>query len=157
MGIQPGEERGEVKKVASMIRSNRIFFEIAKNVSRLSDYKKTRLGAVVVDGKRILSTGYNSNKTNPTQARYNQYREIDVTFPAKVHAEVSALNSLIGKKDIDFHNLKLFVYRELKDGSIAMARPCPSCMALIKDLGIKKIYYTTPDGYVEEDIRDITR
>ena len=41
-------------------------------------------------------------------------------------------------KDIDFHNLKLFVYRELKDGSIAMARPCPSCMALIKDLGIKK-------------------
>lgn len=81
-----------------MIRSNRIFFEIAKNVSKLSDYKKTRLGAVVVDGKRILSTGYNSNKTNPTQARYNQYREIDVTFPAKVHAEVSALNSLIGKR-----------------------------------------------------------
>ena len=48
-------------------------------------------------------------------------------------------------KDIDFHNLKLFVYRELKDGSIAMARPCPSCMALIKDLGIKKIYYNQMD------------
>ena len=31
-----------------------------------------------------------------------------------------------------------------------MARPCPSCMAAIKDLGIKNIYYTTNDGYSYE-------
>ena len=31
-----------------------------------------------------------------------------------------------------------------------MARPCPSCMAAIRDLGIRDIYYTTNDGYVCE-------
>lgn len=31
-----------------------------------------------------------------------------------------------------------------------MARPCLSCMAAIKDIGIKDIYYTTNDGYSYE-------
>lgn len=30
--------------------------------------------------------------------------------------------------------------------------PCPSCMAAIKDLGIKDIFYTSNDGYVHERI-----
>lgn len=133
-----------------MTNSDLTFFNIAREISYLSDYKRARLGAVVVEGKHIVSTGHNSNKTNPTQARYNIYRKIDKTYPARVHAEVSALNSLIGKKEIDFSRLRLFVYREWKDGTRAMARPCPSCMALIKDLGIRKIYYSTPEGFVEE-------
>ena len=102
-----------------------------------------------------MSSGYNSNKTNPTQQRYNYYRNIDVHFPAKVHAEVSALNSLIGKKEIDFARLKVFVYRELCDGTLALARPCPSCLQLIRDLGITKIFYTTKDGFAEEHLRKI--
>lgn len=129
------------------------FFNVAREISYLSDYKRARLGAVVVEGKHIVSTGYNSNKTNPTQALYNSYRKINPIYPARVHAEVSALNSLIGKKDVDFSRLKVFVYRELKDGTRAMARPCPSCMALMRDLGIKKVFYSTPDGFAEETIK----
>lgn len=33
-----------------------------------------------------------------------------------------------------------------------MSRPCPRCMELIKEQGIKKICYTTNDGYVDERI-----
>lgn len=33
-----------------------------------------------------------------------------------------------------------------------MARPCPSCMAAIKDIGISHIYYTTNDGYAYEKL-----
>lgn len=89
-------------------------FEVARGVSQLSDFSRTKIGCIVVDGKRILSSGYNSNKTNPTQQRYNHYRNIDVRFPAKVHAEVSALNSLIGKKksillDLKFSFIESFV------------------------------------------------
>lgn len=121
-----------------MTKFDKKFFEVARGVSQFSDFSRTKVGCIVVDGKRILSSGYNSNKTNPTQQRYNYYRNIDVRFPAKVHAEVSALNSLIGKKEIDFSRLKVFVYRELKDGTPACARPCPSCLQLIRDLGITK-------------------
>ena len=138
-----------------MTKFDKKFFEVARCVSQLSDFSRTKVGCIVVDGKRILSSGYNSNKTNPTQQRYNYYRNIDVRFPAKVHAEVSALNSLIGKKEIDFSRLKVFVYRELKDGTPACARPCASCIRLIRDLGISKIFYTTRDGFVEEHLKKI--
>lgn len=136
-----------------MTNSDLTFFNVAREISFLSDYRKARLGAVVVEGKHIVSTGHNSNKTNPTQARYNSYRRIGPEYMPRVHAEVSALNSLIGKKEIDFSRLKVFVYRELKDGTRAMARPCPSCMALMKDLGIRKVFYSTPDGFAEETIK----
>ena len=35
-----------------------------------------------------------------------------------------------------------------------MSRPCPSCMAAIKDLGIRNIYYTTDDGFSHEIIKE---
>jgi deoxycytidylate deaminase len=34
-----------------------------------------------------------------------------------------------------------------------MARPCQSCMAAIKDLGIKEIYYTSDEGFVYEKLK----
>lgn len=36
-----------------------------------------------------------------------------------------------------------------------MSRPCPNCMAAIKDLGIKHIYYTTNDGFVYENLTQL--
>lgn len=131
--------------------TDKIFFNTAKQVSFLSDYNGPHLGCVCVDGRRIVTSGYNAMKTNPTQRKYNRFRDFNECYPARVHAEVSALNSLIGK-DIDFSKMKLYVYREHKNGTLAMARPCKSCMALIKALGIKKICYTTEDGYAEEKL-----
>ena len=59
---------------------------------------------------------------------------------------------MIGK-DINWSNVSIYTYRELKDGTIACSRPCPACMALIKKLGIKTIYYTDECGnFVKEKI-----
>lgn len=42
----------------------------------------------------------------------------------------------------------LFIARILKDGSWAQSKPCHNCFTLIKNMGIKKIYYTTgPKAY----------
>ena len=132
------------------------FFNIAKEVSLLSDYKKARVGAVVVDGNRIISTGHNSNKTSTIQFKYDRYRELDDTnnYLAKTHAEVSALGPLL-KDNYDCAHSSIYIYRELKDGKKSCARPCPACMKLIRDLGIKNIYYTDWDGnYVKEVLLD---
>ena len=40
----------------------------------------------------------------------------------------------------------------MKKGGLGMARWCPACMAALKSLGIKKICYTTDDGYAEEKL-----
>ena len=53
---------------------------------------------------------------------------------------------------IDFSKVKLYIYRKRNDKPYGMSRPCPSCMAAIKDLGIKHIYYTTNEGFAYECI-----
>lgn len=135
----------------SISKSEKGLFEIAKKISYLSTYskKKVKIGCIVVTGHRVISSGYNSDKTNPVQRRYNKLRFSEDT-PHKLHAEISALIPLANNPDIDFSKVRIFTYREKADNSLGKSRPCKSCMALIKDLGIKDIYYTTDDGYCHE-------
>ena len=134
-----------------LTNSQKSFFDIAKKVSELSTFhrKNVKIGCLIVSGHRIISSGYNSDKTNPIQKKYNRLRFSEDT-PHRLHAEVSALLPLLNNKDIDFSKVKIFTYREKADHSLGKSRPCKSCMALIKDLGIKHIYYTTDDGYCHE-------
>lgn len=131
----------------------RAFFNVAKQVSRLSTYTGTnaKIGCAVVYKHRVISTGCNSDKAHPLQAKYNIYR---FTVPSvhKAHAEVSALILLINRNDIDFSKAKLFLYREKQNKTLGLSRPCKSCMKLINDLGIKDIYYTTENGYCHESL-----
>ncbi len=123
------------------------FFKVAKTISKFSNYEGPHLGVVVVENKRIISTGFNCSKTNPLQKKYNIYRYHEnnsETLP-KVHAEVKALAPLIGK-DVNWKNVSLYIYRELKNGMPACSKPCCSCEHLIKDLGIRNIYYIDSFG-----------
>lgn len=137
-----------------MTRKDMSLFQMAKCASELSDFssrKSKKLGCVVVIKHRIISSGCNSNKTSPIQQKYNSLR-FDADTPHKIHAETAALKPLIGNKEIDLTKASLYIYRELKNGKPGLARPCPSCMQLIKDLGIRYIHYTTDDGYAEEEV-----
>lgn len=127
------------------------YFSIADSVSRLSNHPKSQLGCIVINHKQIVSSGYNSNtKTHPVQRTYNKYR-FKGDYPAKIHAETAALLPLINNRT-DLSKAELYISRKHKDGSLAMARPCASCMALIRSCGINKIHYTTADGYAAETI-----
>ena len=133
------------------------FFKEAKKESLLSDYNGQHLGAVAVYGdKVILAKAHNSNKTNTTQYFYNRYRIEQksniMSKPPHSHAEVNLLRR-IRFLDIDFSRVSVYIYRELKNGELGMARCCPACMAALKSLGVKKICYTTDDGYAEERIK----
>ena len=132
-------------------KSHRSYFKAAKAVSELSTYKQHHLGCVAVYGHTIISSGYNSNKTNPTQKKLNACRFTEET-PHTLHSEVSCLLPLMGRRDIDFSRVQLYIWRNHTDGTPALARPCKSCMHLIKELGIKNIYYTNDDGYSHEEI-----
>lgn len=128
-----------------------IFFNSAKEVSKLSTYKRHHIGCVVVYKNRIISSGFNSNKTNPLQKKYNAIR-FSVDTPHTLHAETDAMLSVMKMKDIDTKHVKIYLYREHADGTVAQSRPCPSCIKLLKDNSIRTIFYTTNDGYAEETI-----
>lgn len=125
------------------------YFDKARQTATISDYRKTHIGCVAVYQGQVIGLGCNCNKTHPTQKFYNKYRiQSDALLP-KLHAEINCINQ-IKHLDINFSKVKLYIYRIRKDQPFGMARPCPSCMAAIKDLGIREVYYTTNDGYVHE-------
>ncbi len=125
------------------------YFKKARNVAEISDFHKTHVGCVAVYQGRIIGIGCNLNKTHPTQKYYNKYRKNSESLLPKLHAEINCINQ-IKDMDIIFSNVKLYIYRIRKDRPFGLSRPCPSCMAAIKDLGIKDIYYTTDDGFSYE-------
>ena len=127
------------------------YFEKAKLIACMSDYHKIHVGCIAVYKGQIIGMGYNCNKTHPLQKYYNRYRISSDSMPPKLHAEIHCINQ-IRHMHINFSKLKLYIYRICQTQSGGLARPCPSCMAGIKDIGIKRIYYTTDDGYTYEKI-----
>lgn len=138
--------------VISMIyNSDYRYFAKARQVATISDYNKFHIGCIAVYQGQIIGLGCNCNKTHPTQKFYNRYRNPSDTLLPKLHAEISCINQ-IKNLCINFSKVKLYIYRIRKDQPYGLARPCPSCMVAIKDLGIKEIYYTTNDGFSYEHL-----
>jgi deoxycytidylate deaminase len=132
-----------------LVNSDFKYFNKARQAANISNYPRVHVGCVAVYQGQIIAIGCNSNKTHPAQKYYNQYRKQDDSLLPKLHAEISCLNS-IRHLDVNFSKVKLYIYRIRKDQPFGMARPCQSCIAAIKDFGIKDIFYTTDDGFCYE-------
>lgn len=131
------------------------FFKEAKSCLCNVDYtgaSSAQIGAVAVYHGMVIARGWNQNKTHTLQQRYNIYR-FNMTgphyCPSKIHAEMDII-SKIRHLDIDFRKVHIYVYRETKNGDRAMSRPCESCCRALRDLGVRKVFYTTDKGYCEE-------
>ena len=109
------------------------YFNKARQAAMISDYHKTHIGCVAIYQGNIIGIGCNCNKTHPTQKFYNRYRKQSEMLLPKLHAEINCINS-IRHLDINFPKVKLYIYRIRKDQPYGLSRPCPSCMAAIKDL-----------------------
>ena len=102
-------------------------FEAAKKSTMLQ-----RHGCVIVRKNKIVSTGINT---------------VVDSCSFSIHAEVDAINK--AKKVLtksEFKNCKIFVVRIGQDSMnnpLKYSKPCPSCMKLINNIGIKQIFYTT--------------
>ena len=140
-----------------MLRNSEFhYFNKARQVADMSDYHKEHVGCVAVYHGQVISIGCNSNKTHPMQKHYNKYREKSDMLIPKLHAEINCISQLKHLK-VNFSKVKLYIYRIRKDRPYGIARPCPSCMAAIKDLGIRDIYYTTNDGFAYERLENVKK
>lgn len=147
----------EKERINFIMSSDTHLFKLARECSFKSDYTgcgRARIGCIVVYKGTVLAKGFNSDRTHTVQAKYNTWRYHNSGnryLPEKIHGEISALNK-IKYLDIDFSKVHVYVYRELRNGTPAMARPCPACMAAIHEMGIKYIHYTTEHGIAVERI-----
>ena len=130
-------------------KTNLAYFNAAKAISKHSDHPQYKLGCVVVDRHKIISSGANSrSRTHGLQARIDT-EHFGCTCPGYKHAEVDALLPLI-KKGVDLSKASIYVYREHKNGTLALARPCARCEALLRKYKIKRVFYTVESGFAQE-------
>ena len=95
------------------------------------------MGAVLFKGKSQLAYGCNLfNKTHTLQAKYQNKQFL--------HAEINCL--LKRRYYDDIGNCSMVVYREDNEGNPVMAKPCANCQAIMKEFGIRKIYYSISEA-----------
>ena len=131
-----------------MTKKDKRYFDLARIVSYNSDHHRFKIGAVIVKKNRIIAIGTNTEKTHPIQKHYDKFRK----FPThhRIHAEIKAIiNSKLNHLD----GCSIYIYRETKSGHLANSRPCPSCIQMIKNYGIRKIGYSTNDGFCIEELQ----
>jgi deoxycytidylate deaminase len=110
-------------------------FRMAAKAAKRSPFVQHRLGAVVVKGGRILSTGYN-------EVRYTS----ELGKPT-LHAEQAAILKLLKQRRLsDLVGADLYVTRFTPGGRVGLARPCADCQSLIASVGIRQTFYTTNGG-----------
>lgn len=107
------------------------FFNDAIQQSFKSSYK-IKIGAVIVQKNKIVGKGFNISYSTG-----NPHGD-------GIHAEISAINHTTAKFR---KNSTIVVGRLNKKGELAMSKPCHACETVLKKLGIKKVWYSIPNGW----------
>ncbi len=115
------------------------FMNIAREVATRSTCDRKNVGAVIVRGKTILSTGYNGSIRGLPHCDEAGHEMEDDHCVRTVHAEANAIVQAAR------HGTRI------EDSEIYVtASPCYNCFKLIANAGIKKIYFG--EFYREERI-----
>jgi deoxycytidylate deaminase len=104
--------------------------KLAKKLASKSTHYRYRMSAIVFKRSNILNVGWNCIKTHP---RSNDPYHM-------IHAELSAI---LGLEEQDLDGASILVYRLRNNGSSGLARPCATCEAMLRNLGLSKVYYST--------------
>ena len=138
---------------------NKDYARLCKTIelAKKSEYTKhdgsyIMMGAKIYIGKICVAAANNCNKTHPIQLKYNHSAGITYKQRDYLHAEMSAMIKAF-KAGYDLSKATLYIARTMHSGT-GLAAPCGACRAAIKEFGIKKIVYTTYDGYVVEYITE---
>lgn len=116
-----------------MNKWHKYFMDAAELSAQLSKDPKTKVGAVIVNNKRIKSTGYNgapSNFPDEYVPIENGERLIEKKNTFMCHAELNAVLNYDGK------------ISDLKDSTMYVTvSPCSHCACMLSQVGIKQIIY----------------
>lgn len=132
------------------------YLSVAADLARGHFYDKNldyHLCAVVVRGGKILSIGFNKFGSS---GLVEHYKIKEREWKHNVHAETEAI--LRARRKTDLRGSKIYVARLHKNGvTLAMAKPCPMCQAVLYAYGIKKAYFTTDSPEEEMGVMRVER
>lgn len=134
----------------SRISVDDYYLNIAKSVSKRSSCLKRQYGAVIVNNKEIVSTGYNGSprgEINCCDLGYCERLHIphnsgQYDSCRSVHAEQ---NCFLSASRSEMLGGTLYLYGE-ENGKPVDAEMCPICNRLAVNAGIKKVVCSKNDG-----------
>lgn len=94
-------------------------------VARRSDHRWAHHVAILVGGGTTLAVGFNKGT---------------------MHAEEMAIRKL---KMVGGHASRLYSVRVRRDGRAGASKPCPNCERLLREAGIRYVFYNDYDGHQE--------
>jgi|SRR5581483_1298042 len=115
------------------------FINLAKKASEKSDHHKYKMGCVIAKGNKVLGIGFNTNKTHPRSP--HTYKSIHAEFMAWMNAGYS-----------DIAGATAYVFRQQKDGTLAMAKPCECCWQFLVESGVSEVVYSFEGTYKKESL-----
>lgn len=119
---------------------NDFFMGVAQLAAKRSRDENTQVGACIVKGNKIISTGYNGFPRTCDECGLPTKREgdwLDTKYPYVVHAE---LNAILNSPYKDLRGCKIYV----------TLFPCCECAKAILQSGITEVYYLE-NKYPNED------
>ena len=117
------------------------FMNIAKEVATRSTCDRKHVGAVIVRGKTILSTGYNGSIKGLDHCDDVGHEMENTHCIRTIHAEANAIVQA-ARHGIRIGDSEIFV----------TASPCYDCFKMIANVGINKVYFG--EFYREQRILD---
>lgn len=127
---------GMINQKHDMIRQ--YFIDRAIQEAKKSHHK-SRHGCIIFKGSRILSTGFNQLRhCSKLDKKY-------LKWVGSLHAEQATI--LFNQSDLK--RSSLLVIRLNNMGQLMYSKPCKVCEALIRDVGITKIYYSGKGGVIQ--------
>lgn len=109
----------------------------------------------IYDKSKLLSIGFNNYKKLHRSHKFGIYRgtkDNPERYVASIHSEIDALIKL-GRNDcsrLTFINIRID-----NNGNPNMAKPCSNCLRVLRAIGFKNIYYTTPLEYIRLDNQEV--
>lgn len=114
------------------------FMSIALLISSRSPSEKLKVGSIIVNNNRILSSGYNGFPEKiPHVSIHRDNHEINT-----IHSEINSICDA-AKRGININNSTIYITHY----------PCLNCIKSIISAGIKKIIYL--DDYKNDDVVSI--
>ena len=109
----------------------------AGRVAFSSEHPIHRLGAVLLQGGNLISSGHNKNRTHPKS-------------PHKfcIHAEVDVL---LQNRFGLLEGLTMYVVRITRGGQWATSKPCGKCWIMMREYGVEKVVYIDENGHIKKE------
>lgn len=122
------------------------YIEVATRVAAESEHSEYYHGGVLVKGGSIIQSSPNKNRYCRFAGRF---LKVSKATSGKEHRPTlhAELGCILGLDRSMTKGSTIYVVRVGKDGDLKLSRPCEMCEAALAFCGVRRVIYSTPDGF----------